>query len=62
MRALIDQDVCLGLGCCQNVCPRVFKLVNGVACVQVENVSPQDELRCRDAVFECPTGAIYLRK
>lgn len=62
MRVQVDEDVCLGTGCCQTLCPRVFKLVNGVAEVQVDIVDPRDEDRCRDAMEQCPTGAIWIRK
>ena len=62
MQVILDEDVCLGLGCCQSVCPSVFKMVNMVARAQVGTVAPQDEDRCRDAAMECPTGAIRLRR
>jgi ferredoxin len=61
MRAEVDQEVCMGLGCCQQLCPRVFKVVERVAYVVVEDVPADDEDRCRDAMEECPTGAIFLR-
>ena len=62
MHVILDEDVCLGLGCCQSICPNVFKMVNMVARVQACTVAPQDEDRCRDAAMECPAGAIRLRR
>ena len=60
MRVVVDQDFCLGLGCCQRMCPDVFALNDGVASVKVKDVDPRFEDGCRDAQANCPVGAIWI--
>ena len=64
MRAIVDQAVCNGNGHCTEVCPGVFKLVNGKSTATVEIGSvPQDiQASCRKAADECPTKAIKIEE
>jgi ferredoxin len=60
MKAVVDEDVCIGSGNCEDTCPAVFKVVNGISRVQVEVVPPAEEANVRKAVDGCPTGAISV--
>ena len=73
MRVWIDQDLCVGNGVCEELCPDVFELVDGA----IAYVRDGDRLLPRgqygmlsvpagleesviDAAEECPAECIYL--
>jgi ferredoxin len=60
MKAVMNPDTCIGSGNREAVCPRVFKLINGVSEVLVDTVPPEEEKRLRNAVDGCPWGAITV--
>jgi ferredoxin len=61
MKARVDNQVCAGFGFCMGLCPEVFKLHDdGYAIVLVGEVPPELEEAVRQAVNQCPTGAISL--
>jgi ferredoxin len=63
LRVVADPDVCIGAGNCAMVAPRVFDLDPDELIVVVldENVSPEEAPVVRDAVTQCPSGAIALQ-
>ena len=62
MKARIDRDLCAGTGTCEEICPAVFRLVDGFSEVKVEMVPPRQEEACREARDACPTGAITVEE
>jgi ferredoxin len=61
MRPVIDSDLCIGDGSCEDLCPSVFQIgEDGLA--QVIDDSPDEELYgcIRDAASGCPTGCISI--
>ena len=60
MRAVVDEKACIGSMGCESICPEVFKVVGGIARVQVDCVPPDEEERCRMAAQACPAQAIRL--
>lgn len=59
MKPKIDQDLCIGDGICEEVCPEVFELRDdGLA--YVINEEPDDSLDAtvQEAIESCPTEAI----
>ncbi len=60
MKAIVDESVCMGAGVCEDTCPKVFKVVNGISQVQVDTVPVEEEDRARQAAEGCPSGAISL--
>ena len=63
MKPVIDEDLCIGDGVCEDLCPDVFQLGDdGLAHVITDN--PGEELYgcIRDAVDACPTGAITIEE
>ncbi|HTL87661.1 MAG TPA: ferredoxin [Acidimicrobiia bacterium] len=72
MRVWIDQDLCVGNGICEELCPEVFQLNGAIAYVRdgerllpkgqdgIANVPAGHEESVIDAAEECPVECIYL--
>lgn len=73
MRVWIDQDLCVGNGICEELCPEVFQLIDGaIAYVRdgerllpkgqdgIANVPAGHEESVIDAAEACPAECIYL--
>jgi ferredoxin len=60
MQAKVDESLCCGCGPCEDICPEVFEIVDGIAKVKVKSVPPASEAKCREAEENCPTEAITI--
>jgi len=61
MKVQVNANVCAGFGVCLGLCPEVFELHDdGYAIVLVSEVPPELEDAVRQAVSQCPSGAISL--
>ena len=73
MRVWVDQDLCVGNGICEELCPEVFQLTDGaIAWVRdgdrllakgpegILNVAEGLEESVIEAADECPAACIYL--
>ena len=60
MKAKVNEAQCAGSGACEQICPKVFKVVGGISKVQVDPVPADDEASCREAADACPTEAITI--
>ena len=61
MKPMIDQDMCIGDGVCEDLCPAVFQLGDdGLA--HVIDDDPSEELYgcIRDAEASCPVSCITV--
>lgn len=61
MKPVVDEDLCIGCGMCESICPEVFRLEDdGLAHVIVENPG-EDLYECtREAQDSCPVDAISV--
>ena len=61
MKAIVDEDLCIGCQACEDVCPEVFRLDDeGISRVIAENPTPELYGCIRDAADACPTSAISV--
>jgi ferredoxin len=61
MKVHVNPQVCAGFRVCLGLCPEVFELHDdGYAIVLVSEVPPELEDAVRQAVSQCPSGAISL--
>ena len=60
MKAIVDQETCVGCALCEQVCPAVFVMKDGKAEVKVATVPKEAEADCRKAVEDCPVTAIKV--
>ncbi len=63
MKPVVDHDLCIGCGNCEDECPEVFRLQDdGLA--YVINEQPDEELYgcVRNAADSCPVDAISIEE
>ncbi|MFW6107362.1 MAG: ferredoxin [bacterium] len=60
MKATVDELLCVGTCDCQEICPQVFEVVDGLARVKSDVVPEEAEDDCRRAADNCPTAAIAI--
>ena len=61
MKAIVNQDACLGCGACAAVCDKVFEVGDeGFAKVIVEEVPEEEKENVVAASEGCPTSAISV--
>ena len=62
MKASVDESLCAGTRACEQTCPEVFEVRDGLARVKVDTVPEGSEEKCRQAMENCPTGAISIEE
>jgi len=61
MRVLADRERCVGSGACELLAPEVFEVGDdGVVVLLRPEPAAEAEDAVRDAVEQCPTGALSL--
>ncbi len=60
MKARVDENLCAGTRACEQACPAVFEVEDGLARVKVDTVPEDSHEACREAMENCPTGAISI--
>lgn len=60
MKAVVDQEGCVGCGLCADTCPEVFEMDESVAKVIVETVPEENADSCREAASACPVEVITV--
>jgi len=61
MKAIVDQETCIGCGLCPDICPEVFEMNDdNKAVVIVAEVPDEVADACREAAESCPVDAIAI--
>lgn len=61
MKAIVNEDLCIGCGLCAEICPEVFEMNDDmIAVVIVDEVPSELEDSAREAAESCPVEAITL--
>jgi len=56
-KPIVNQDICIGCGTCESLCPAVFKLNDGKAQV-VEADYEANDACIKESITACPVAAI----
>lgn len=59
MKPKINQDLCIGCGTCESLCPKVFKVEDGKSHVIAEDCGDCD---CQSVAGSCPVSAISIEE
>lgn len=63
MKPVVDRDLCIGCGLCEETCPEVFRLgEDGIALVINDDVEAELYGPVRDSADLCPTEAISIEE
>ncbi|MCX6353563.1 MAG: ferredoxin [Candidatus Aureabacteria bacterium] len=62
MRAIVDEETCIGCGLCPQICPEVFRTEGDKAVVYADPVPDGFEESCKDAANQCPVNAISVEE
>ena len=61
MKAVVDRDLCIGCGLCEETCPEVFRLADdGLAYVIDEDPPAETYPDIEECVELCPVAAISV--
>jgi len=60
MRAIVDEETCIGCGLCAETCPEVFEMVDEKARAKMDEVPDEFAETCREAAEDCPVEAILI--
>lgn len=61
MKAVVDRDLCIGCGLCEETCPEVFRLAeDGLAYVIDEDPPAETYADIEECVELCPVAAISV--
>ena len=63
MKVVADRDICIGAGMCVMTNDAVFDQDDeGIVVVLTEQIPADDEMRVRNAVGLCPSGALSIAR
>jgi ferredoxin len=56
-KPIVNQEICIGCGTCESLCPQVFRIENGKSQVISSDCKDCD---CQSVVDSCPVSAISI--
>lgn len=58
VKAIVDEETCIGCELCAQICPAVFQMEDNLAKVMTHPVPEDQQDSCREAEDSCPVDAI----
>ena len=62
MKAIVDQDMCVGCNLCADTCPAVFRMEDDKAVVIADEVPAEAVESCQETAENCPVEAISIEE
>ena len=60
MKAVVDENSCIGCGLCPSICPEVFSLYEDGKAEASDNIPDGKQDEVKDAESSCPVSAISV--
>lgn len=61
MKAIVDEETCIGCGLCPSICSEVFSMNDDGKAVAIDDLVPsENEDETKDAESSCPVNAISI--
>jgi len=60
MKAVVDQDACIGCGLCAQVAPDVYEMQDDKAVTKMDEISEDKAEEARTGAEQCPVNAISV--
>ena len=54
----VNEEVCIGCGTCESLCPKMFKIEDGKSKVIAEECGA--DCNCQETIDSCPVSAISM--
>lgn len=58
-KPIVNEELCIGCGTCETLCPKVFRVENGKSKVLSADCA---SCNCQEAVDSCPVKAISITR
>lgn len=62
MVAFVDEELCIGCGQCEEICPEVFEIGDEKALVISDEIPGEVLDACYEVVETCPVNALILEE
>ena len=60
MKAVVDQEICIGCGVCAQVAPEVYEMQGDKAVVVAEDIAEDKVDSAKEGADQCPVDAISV--
>jgi len=60
MKAIVDQDACIGCGLCAQVAPDVYEMQGDKAAAKAGEISEEQAESAKNAADQCPVSCITV--
>ena len=60
MKAVVDQDACIGCGLCAQVAPDIYEMQGDKAAVTMDDISEDKAEEAKSGAEQCPVNAIAV--
>ena len=60
MKAVVNQETCIGCGLCAQVAPDVYEMQGDKAVAKTEEIAEDKQEQAKDGADQCPVNAIEV--